>query len=147
MWRIGNCYFSYPVRIPLRDHSEIPHQIPGSHRVVLLARGYPNHMINSKFLEASTLSQRELMFTPNNSKVVNPHPYPFVIPYLRSNKGIKEILDRNWHLIENDPQLQSRSQHTRIHNPVQTNRRLTPILLHSTSLPHQDPTYITQSRT
>ena len=59
-------------------------------KCILLARGYPNHMINSKFLEASTLSQRELLFTPNNSEVVNPHPLPFVIPYHRSKKGIKE---------------------------------------------------------
>ena len=75
-------------------------------KCILLARGCPNHMINSKFLEAFTLSQRELLLTPNNSEVVNPHPLPFVIPYHRSNKGIKEILDRNWHLIEKDPQLQ-----------------------------------------
>ena len=68
--------------------------------------GYPNHMINSKLLEASTLSQGELLFIPNNSKVVNPHPLPFVIPYLSSNKGIKVILDRNWQLIEKNPQLQ-----------------------------------------
>ena len=39
MWRIGNCYLSAPVRIPLRDHSEIPHQIPGSHRVVFGSSG------------------------------------------------------------------------------------------------------------
>ena len=153
-------------------------------------------MINSKFLEASTLSQRELLFTPNNSDVVNPHSLPFVILYHRNNKGM-EILDRNWHLIlpnkpflsykknpnieyhlvhtrfntqergnptqtgttrGNNPQggtvltlpskkpgkPQSRSQHTRIHNPAQINRRRT---LHSTSLIHQDPTYITQHRT
>ena len=75
-------------------------------KFILLARGYPNHMIDSKLLEASTLSQRELLFTPNKSEVVNPHPLPFVIPYHRSNKGIEEILDRNWHLIEKEPQLQ-----------------------------------------
>ena len=39
-------------------------------KCILLARAYPNHMINSKFLEASTLSQRELLFTPNNREVV-----------------------------------------------------------------------------
>ena len=75
-------------------------------KCILLALGYPNHMTNSKFSEASTLFQRELLLTSNNSEVVNPHPLPFVIPYHRSNKGIKEILDRNWHLIEKDPQLQ-----------------------------------------
>ena len=53
---------------------------------------YPNHMINCKFLEASTLSQRELQFTPNNNEVVNPHPLPFVIPYHRSNKGSRKFL-------------------------------------------------------
>ena len=40
MWRIGNCYLSAPVRIPLRDHSEVPHQIPGSHRVVFGSSGW-----------------------------------------------------------------------------------------------------------
>ena len=59
-------------------------------------------MINSKFLEASTLPQREILLTPNNSEAVNIHPLPFVIPY---NKGIKKIHDINWHLIEEHPPL------------------------------------------
>ena len=51
-----------------------------------------SHMVNSKFLEASTLSQRELLFTPNNNKVLNPHPLPFVIPYHRINNGSRKFL-------------------------------------------------------
>ena len=35
-------------------------------KCILLARGYLNHMINSKFSYASTLSQRELLLTSNS---------------------------------------------------------------------------------
>ena len=48
-------------------------------KFILLDRGYLNHIINSKFKEATTLSQTEL-FSPHNKN--NPPP----IPYHRENR-------------------------------------------------------------
>ena len=75
-------------------------------KLILLARGYPNHTINSKFTEATTpshytvpnskfteataLSQTELLCTHSHNNKNNPPPLPFVIPYHRENSHIKK---------------------------------------------------------
>ena len=48
----------------------------------------------------------ELLSTHSHNNKNNPPLLPFVIPYHREHRHIKEILDRNWYLIENDSQLQ-----------------------------------------
>ena len=72
----------------------------------LTAQGYPHHIINVKFTEATTLSQTELLSTHSHTNKNHPPPLPLVIPYHWENRHIKKILDRNWYLIENDPKLQ-----------------------------------------
>ena len=63
-------------------------------KLILLARGYPNHTINSKFTEATTLSQTKLLCTHSHNNKNNPPPLPFVIPYHRENSHIKKT---SWH--------------------------------------------------
>ena len=48
----------------------------------------------------------ELLSTHSHNNKNNQPLLPFVIPYHREHRHIKNILDRNWYLIENDSQLQ-----------------------------------------
>ena len=50
-------------------------------KLILLALGYPNHIIHSKFTEATTLFQTELLSTHSHNNNNNPPPLPIVIPY------------------------------------------------------------------
>ena len=75
-------------------------------KLILPAQGYPNRIINTKFTEATTLSQMELLSTHSHNNKNNPPQLPFVIPYHWENRRINKIIDRNWYLIECDLQIQ-----------------------------------------
>ena len=61
-------------------------------KLILLVREYPNHIINFKFIEATTLSQKDLLSTHSHNKKNNTPPLPFVIPYHWENRHIKKLL-------------------------------------------------------
>ena len=72
-------------------------------KLILPARGYPNHIINSKFTQATTLSQPKFLSTLSHNKKNNPALLSIiVITYHRENRHIKIILDRNWHLPQSE---------------------------------------------
>ena len=108
-------------------------------RASLIFRGYPNQILTRTFEKVKRLTQRELLVNTNKVQPQNNNKkiLPFIVPYCKSNKEIKKSLLKNWHLIENDPELSKIWPNP----PILANTRhpnLKDLLVH-TSSPHLKP--------
>ncbi|XP_057294607.1 uncharacterized protein LOC130623133 [Hydractinia symbiolongicarpus] len=72
---------------------------------VLKNRGYPQKLIQENMKKIKNLSQKDLLYN-DKPKTDNTQMYlVFLTHYSKDNTTIKKIINKHWHLIENDQEL------------------------------------------
>lgn len=72
---------------------------------VLKNRGYPQKLIQENMKKIKNLSQKDVLYH-DTPKTDNTQRYlVFLTHYSKDNTTIKKIINKHWHLIENDQEL------------------------------------------
>ena len=108
---------------------------------VLSNRGYPKNIINNQISKIKGISQRDLVFSQNNTTpcATPPNPTVIAIPHNPLNKNIMNIIHSNWHLVSEDPTLSGIFNQPPL-LATKRNKNLKDILVHAnTYITDRDP--------